>query len=83
MSRFPDEPLLLSGWNRGEERLHRTAALVEVGLSKGRIVLFGFRPRFRGQAVSTFELLFNAIHRGGSQPLWKVASTWSRASGPA
>ena len=50
--------------NRREPR--RT--LVEVGLGEGRIVLFGFRPQFRGQAVSTFKLLFNAIHLGGSRP---------------
>ena len=68
VARFPDEPLLLSGWIRGEEKLHRKAALVEVGLGEGRIVLFGFRPQFRGQVVSTFKLLFNAIHLGGSQP---------------
>jgi hypothetical protein len=68
VARFPDEPLLISGWIRGEDKLHRKAALVEVGLGQGRIVLFGFRPQFRGQAVSTFKLLFNAIHLGGSRP---------------
>ncbi len=68
VARFPDESLLLSGWIRGEEKLHRKAALVEVGLGEGRIILFGFRPQFRGQAVATFKLLFNAIHLGASQP---------------
>jgi hypothetical protein len=67
-ARFPDEPLLVSGWIRGEEKLRRKAALVEVGLGKGRIVLFGFRPQFRGQVHSTFKLLFNAIHLGASEP---------------
>ena len=68
VARFPDEPLLVSGWIRGEDKLHRKAALVEVGLGQGRIVLFGFRPQFRAQTVATFKLLFNAIHLGGSRP---------------
>ena len=67
VARFPEEPLLLSGWIRGEEKLHRRAALVEVEMGKGRIILFGFRPQFRGQVHATFKLLFNAIHLGGSQ----------------
>ena len=68
VARFGDEPLLLSGWIKGEERLRRTAALVEVGKGKGRVILFGFRPQFRAQTVATFKLLFNAIHYGASEP---------------
>jgi hypothetical protein len=68
VARFADEPLLLSGWIQGEEKLRRTAALVEVGKGKGRIILFGFRPQFRAQTVATFKLLFNAIHYGASEP---------------
>jgi hypothetical protein len=68
VARFPDEPLLVSGWLRGEEHLRRRAALVEVTRGKGRIVLFGFRPQFRAQTRSTFRLLFNAIHLGASDP---------------
>jgi len=68
VARFADEPLLLSGWIKGEERLRRTAALVEVGKGKGRVILFGFRPQFRAQTVATFKLLLNAIHYGASEP---------------
>jgi hypothetical protein len=68
VARFPDEPLLVSGWIRGEELLHRKAALVEVGLGEGRVVLFGFRPQFRGQSEATFKMLFNAIFLGASEP---------------
>ncbi len=67
VARFPEAPLLISGWIRGEELLHRKAALVEVGLGEGRVVLFGFRPQFRAQSEATFRLLFNAIHLGASE----------------
>ena len=61
VARYPDEPLLQSGWIRGEERLQRRAAEVEVRRGDGRIVLFAFAPHFRGQSAATFPLLFNAV----------------------
>ncbi|MDD5562369.1 MAG: M14 family zinc carboxypeptidase [Thermoanaerobaculaceae bacterium] len=58
---FPDEPLVLSGWVRGEEKLRRRAAVVEVNRGAGHAVLFAFAPYFRGQTEATFPLLFNAV----------------------
>ena len=63
IARYPakTENILLSGWALGAEKLAGKAALVSINIGKGRIVLFGFRPQYRGQSLATFPLLFNAI----------------------
>jgi len=63
IARYPSDPkqILLSGWALGAEKLAGKAALVEFTVGKGKIVLFGFRPQYRGQSLATFPLLFNAI----------------------
>jgi hypothetical protein len=62
VARYPETgDILLSGWAFGIERLKGKAALVEITVGKGKIILFGFRPQYRGQSLATFPLLFNAI----------------------
>ncbi len=63
IAKYPKDAnkILLSGWALGEENLAGKAALVEFTIGKGKIVLFGFRPQYRGQSLATFPLLFNAI----------------------
>ncbi len=65
IAKYPEKPeeILLSGWALGKEKLAGKAALVEVGYGKGKIILFGFRPQYRGQSLATFPLLFNSIAR--------------------
>jgi len=60
---YPDEPLLISGWIIGEEKIRGRAAILEAPLGKGSVVLFGFNVHNRAQAYATFKLLFNAVLR--------------------
>jgi glutamine amidotransferase-like uncharacterized protein len=63
VARYPAQPadILLSGWMIGGANLAGRAALAEVRYGRGRVVLFGFQPQYRGQSLATLPLLFNAI----------------------
>ena len=62
IARYAKDDVLRSGWLRGEERIKDRIALAEVGMGKGRIVLFAFRPQHRGQTWGTFPFIWNAIN---------------------
>ena len=61
IARYPDEHVLASGWLLGESYLKGRAALVEVPLGQGRVVLFGMRPQYRAQSYQAFKLFFNSL----------------------
>ena len=63
VARYPASPaeILLSGWMIGGGQIAGRAAVVEVRQGRGRVVLFGFQPQYRGQSQATFPLLFNAL----------------------
>ena len=65
VARFADaRELLLSGWLLGAEKIAGRGALVEVKRGKGRIIMFAFRPQYRGQSIATLPFLFNSILTG-------------------
>jgi hypothetical protein len=62
IARFGDaKDVLLSGWLLGADRIANKGAIVEAKRGKGRVVMFAFRPQYRGQSIATLPFLFNAI----------------------
>jgi len=58
---YRDENPLRSGWLKGEERLRNRAAMLEIPVGKGRVVLYGFSVQHRSQMHGTFKLFLNAL----------------------
>ncbi|MFQ5746798.1 MAG: M14 family zinc carboxypeptidase [Gemmatimonadota bacterium] len=63
IARYGAGELLLSGLLRGAEHLAGLPAAVEIPFGRGRIVLFGFRPQYRGQSLATYPLFFRSLRR--------------------
>ncbi len=63
IARYAKNDILMSGWAYGEKRhLGGKAAVMRVRHGEGNVVLFGFRPQFRGQPRGTYKLFFNTLH---------------------
>lgn len=63
IARYAADDILMSGWALGEKQyIGGKAAMIRVKVGDGDVVLFGFRPQFRGQPRGTYKLLFNALH---------------------
>ncbi len=63
LARYPKETNPLeSGLLLHPEAIEGKAAAMELVYGKGRIVLFGFKPQFRGQSHATYKYLFNELY---------------------
>lgn len=63
ITRYADDDLLMSGWAMGEDRyLAGKAAMMNVKYGDGQVILYGFRPQFRGQPHATYKLIFNVLY---------------------
>ncbi len=67
--RYPGETssILMSGYLTGGDALAGKAAAVDITVGAGRVVMFGFRPQYRGQSWGTFKLVYNAILTSGER----------------
>jgi hypothetical protein len=63
LARYPRERSpLASGYLAGADRLEGRAAAIEADLGKGRVILIGFKPQWRGQSHGSYKFFFNALY---------------------
>lgn len=61
---YAKKDLLMSGWALNADKyIAGKAAMLEVKQGSGRVLLYAFRPQFRGQAHGTYKLIFNSLFR--------------------
>ena len=62
---YPVSDILRSGWLLGADLIAGKAAVVDVPVGDGNVVLLGTSVQHRAQAHGSFKLLFNAMLLGG------------------
>ncbi len=67
IGKYAASNVLASGFLSGEPMVAGKPLLMDVRLGKGHILLFGFRPQFRGQSWGTFRLVMNAVYLASAQ----------------
>jgi hypothetical protein len=69
IARYANSNLLASGWVSGQRAVLGRPILVEARHGQGSVLLFGFRPQFRGQTFGTFKFVLNAVYLGSAKRL--------------
>ena len=73
VSKYAEKDILMSGWAKGQDKyLKNKGAVMDVKWGDGHVILFGFRPQFRGQPRGTYKLIFNAIYLGASSKVQAI-----------
>jgi len=63
LARYPrDRSPLMSGYLAGPERLEGQIAALEADYGKGRVLLLGFKPQWRGQSHAAYKFFMNAFY---------------------
>jgi hypothetical protein len=80
---FPSNPndMLLSGTLANGQELANRAAVLDVPLGKGHVVMFAVRPFWRWQTQGTYSLGFNAILNWNALDAGKAAPGGGRGAG--
>jgi hypothetical protein len=70
LARYPKQTNPLeSGLLLHPEAIEGKIAALELAYGKGRILLYGFKPQFRGQSHATYKYLFNELYSFDRPPL--------------
>ena len=82
---FPQNPndMLLSGTLANGQFLSNRAALVDMPLGKGHVVMFAIRPFWRWQTQGTYSLGFNALMNWNDLDAGKAGAASTDIGGPA
>jgi hypothetical protein len=84
LARYPKQTNPLeSGLLLHPEAIEGKAAAMELAYGRGRIVLYGFKPQFRGQAHATYKYLFNELYAFDHPPLPAEPGSTAPAKGEA
>jgi hypothetical protein len=75
VGRYAATNVLASGFLSGEASVAGKSLLIDVRLGKGHILMFGFRPQFRGQSWGTFRLVLNAVYLASARISGAAASS--------
>jgi len=57
-----DRSPLESGYLAGPDRIEGKIAALEATVGKGRVILLGFKPQWRGQSHGSYKFFFNAFY---------------------
>jgi hypothetical protein len=82
LARYPKQANPLeSGLLLHPEAIEGKVAALELAYGRGRIVLFGFKPQFRGESHATYKYLFNELYAFDHPPLPTEPAAGGKAQG--